>query len=96
MKKVRISTFIVLGIVSIALSIRCYTFDVKRGEGDSMYGGDAYTGIQNAAAATSRNVSELTNVVKFGFASLLLVGGLAFIGIALTTPLVSKNASTPL
>lgn len=94
MKKVRVFTFIFLGVVSIILSIRCYAFDVASGKDDYIYGGDAYTGIQNAAAATSRNVSELTNVIKFGFGSLLLVGGLTFIGIALTTPLPGKSEHT--
>lgn len=33
----------------------------------SYYGGDAYTGIQQAAADTSRNVRSLASIVKTGF-----------------------------
>ena len=63
----------VIGIVAIGLSIKCYTIDEMDYESRSMYGGDAYTGIQNAAAATSKNVKELAEIVQFGFGSVLLV-----------------------
>ncbi len=51
------------------------------------YGGDAYTGIQQAVADTSRNVQALARIAKAGFqgqsgagtAFLLLVMGLALI-----------------
>lgn len=40
------------------------------------YGGDAYTGIQNAAAETSRNVYGLGQCVESGFKFLLIVVGI--------------------
>ena len=52
-----------------------------------MYGGDAYTGIQNAAATTSKNVRDLAGIVQFGFGSILLVMGLTLVGFGLTTPM---------
>ena len=47
-----------VGIISIALSIKCYSFKDLDYETKSAYGGDAFTGIQNAAATTSKNVKE--------------------------------------
>ena len=40
------------------------------------YGGDAYTGIQNAAAQTARNVKALATIAKDGFGFLLMAVGL--------------------
>lgn len=77
---------IVVGIIALGLSIKCFTIDDLDYATKSMYGGDAYTGIQNAAAATSKNVKELAGIVQFGFGSILLVMGLGLIGLGLTTP----------
>ena len=43
------------------------------------YGGDAYTGIQNAAATTANNVRDLNSIVAGGFFMLLLILGIAMI-----------------
>lgn len=45
-------------------------------EFDKEYGGDAYTGIQNAAAQTASNVKNLAEATKNGFAFLLIAIGL--------------------
>ena len=57
----------------------------------SSYGGDAFTGIQNAGAQTSENVKNLAKIVQFGFGSVLLIAGFGFLGIGLTTPLGKEN-----
>ena len=44
------------------------------------YGGDAYTGIQNAAAKTCQQVSYMNDTLKYGFFYTLLAAGLGFIG----------------
>lgn len=57
------------------------------------YGGDAYTGIQQAAADTARNVQSLSQIVRSGFQGvsgsglgyLLLVLGIALIAFSLHT-----------
>ncbi len=41
------------------------------------YGGDAYTGIQNAAADTANNLVDLIKTEQKGFGALLAVAGLA-------------------
>ncbi len=85
-QKLRSIVLMVIGIVAIGLSIKCYTIDEMDYESRSMYGGDAYTGIQNAAAATSKNVKELAEIVQFGFGSVLLVMGMTLVGVGMTTP----------
>ncbi len=56
---------IVFGIIAFCLEDGSYAFT-------ETYGGDAYTGIQNAAADTANNVRDLTRVVR-------TVGGLGFL-----------------
>lgn len=89
-KNIRTVILIIIGIVSIGLSIKCFSFKELSYEPKSMYGGDAFTGIQNAGAQTSENVKELANIVKFGFGSVLLVAGLGFLGVGLTTPMTKR------
>lgn len=67
------------GILSISLSV--YSFNSLTGTymNRKEYGGDAYTGIQNAAAQTANNVNEMAEMMSFSFGSILLVGGLTLI-----------------
>lgn len=90
-QKFRSIVLIVVGIIAIGLSIKCYSIDDLDYESRSMYGGDAFTGIQNAAAVTSKNVKELAEMVQFGFGSVLLVMGLTLVGVGLTTPMGSRK-----
>lgn len=90
-KNIRTIILIVIGVISIGLSIRCFSFKELSSEPKSMYGGDAFTGIQNAGAQTSENVMELAKIVQFGFGSVLLVAGLGFLGVGLTTPMTKKS-----
>lgn len=88
MKKVLAICLIVIGVVAIALGVVSF---LKTSENNyasyaskETYGGDAYTGIQNAAATTANNVRALNynlesmhNSIMFGFGSILVVAGLA-------------------
>jgi hypothetical protein len=91
-QKFRSIILIVVGVIALGLSIKCFSFEDLDYATKSMYGGDAYTGIQNAAASTSKNVKELAGIVQFGFGSILLVMGLGFVGLGLTTPTGSSKA----
>lgn len=84
---------IAIGLIAIILSIVCFTMDVGYGESDKSYGGDAYTGIQNAAAQTARNVKAETEIVRFGFGSLLLVSGLYIVCIG-TENIIGERKET--
>ncbi len=75
-KKNERGLFIIAGIISIVLAIVCLTLSTGYYESNKEYGGDAYTGIQQAAAQTANNVQDLTAAVKTGFSSLLFVIGL--------------------
>lgn len=70
---------IIIGILAIALSIVSFCMDAGYYAVYEQYGGDAYTGMQNASARTADNVLYLCKVVKFGFGSILLVSGLTLI-----------------
>ena len=85
--KFRAIVLTIVGVVSIVFAILCFTRRDLSIEYPNYYGGDAFTGIQHAAARTSRNVSELANIVQFGFGAILFVMGLGFIGVGLTTPM---------
>ena len=78
MKKQRKSRklFIVIGIVAIILAICCSSMTAGYWENGEVYGGDAYTGIQQAAAQTANNVQYLAEITRFGFSSILAIVGL--------------------
>lgn len=71
--------FGLVGLVSTVLSIVCFALDTGSWESSKSYGGDAYTGIQNAAAQTANNVQDAAAIMKFGFGSVLLIAGLTLI-----------------
>lgn len=75
---------IAIGIYAFVLSNKCNSFVELDFESIERYGGDAYTGIQNAAARTSQNVSQLAEIVKFGFTSLLRIIALILIGLGVS------------
>lgn len=70
---------IVLGLLAIVLGIMVFSQSVGYYEGNSTYGGDAYTGIQNAAAQTANNIKYVGEMIRFALGSLLLVLGLAML-----------------
>lgn len=67
---------IISGILSVIFGIIMFGKDVGYYEASSAYGGDAYTGIQNAAAQTANNVKALSEITKNGFAFFLIAVGL--------------------
>lgn len=95
-KQIRTLLLCGIGVISIILSIICFSFDRLDSESRSMFGDDDwyrdddYTSIQNAAATTSKNVSELASIVQFGFGSLLLINGLTLLAFGLTAPIEKK------
>ena len=71
--------FATIGAISVVLSIVCFSKDIGHESNYSYYGGDAFTGIQQAGAQTSNNVYDLTRIVRYGFGSILLISGLTLI-----------------
>lgn len=78
-KRIAAVMLILVGIVAIILGISAYDMSTGQEESDERYGGDAYTGIQRAAAQTARNVVKVAEAITFSAGSVLLIGGLAMI-----------------
>ena len=70
---------LISGVISVILGFVISGYTAGNLETFTSYGGDAYTGIQNAAAQTANNVMYLTKVIKFGFTVLLIVLGIVSI-----------------
>lgn len=76
--KIIFSIFNILtGALSVFLGILISVMGSGTYVSSQSYGGDAYTGIQNAAAATARNVTNVSDILQAGFSSILIVFGLA-------------------
>ena len=83
---------ILSGILSFIFGIVMLSQGVGSYESNMQYGGDAYTGIQNAAAQTARNVKALATIAKDGFGFLLMaVGRIAVFYFALRLSDKRKN-----
>lgn len=83
MRALRTTLLIIGGVISIYLGYVEMQSEVGGIASKERYGGDAYTGIQNAAAQTSENVFNLSYINKHGFGSILIVGGIALIAFGL-------------
>ena len=70
---------VIAGILSIFFGVLIFFMDTGSLENPEYYGGDAYTGIQQAAAQTADNVKALSDICRCGFASVLIVAGFAMI-----------------
>ena len=71
--------FGLVGLAATVLSIVCFTLDTGSYELGKTYGGDAYTGIQQAAAQAANNAMYAAEIMKFGFGCVLLIAGLTLI-----------------
>lgn len=71
---------IVAGVIALYFAVTALTFDHGSSVSSQAYGGDAYTGIQNAAAATANNVKYLIQMVSKALGGVLLSMSVAFIG----------------
>lgn len=92
LKLIRSIGFIVIAIVA-------FTFANKiddMGNGDyvssSRYGGDAYTGMQNASAETGCNVYKGNQITQKGFKYVFILSGLGFLVLGLTPALTNNTA----
>ncbi|WP_034451153.1 hypothetical protein [Butyrivibrio sp. AE2032] len=79
MKKISNIAGIISGIISIVFSFVIKSMSAGSYERSQTYGGDAYTGIQNASAQAANNVKDLTLLVQSGIFAFLLVFGIALI-----------------
>ena len=94
MKKLSSYAFLLIGIAAVVFSIVMFSLDVGSYESNQYYGGDAYTGIQQAAAQSANNVQALAVIAKLGFGFVLLTAGLTLIALFLRAS-VSEPAEQP-
>ena len=92
-RRIKAIALTVIGLIALIMGGSCNSMGKQIGELDDgssgssyTYGGDAYTGIQNAAAKTANNVQDAIAVSQAGFravlkafGSVLTVAGLAFL-----------------
>lgn len=86
--------FIVVAGISFILALAASTLSVGSSEYNQSYGGDAYTGIQNAAAQTATNLVYTNEIIKhIAFGVFIILGSiLAIIGIYFILESQKENA----
>lgn len=60
--KVKTIFFVLVGLLSMALSIFCFNLEVGDKVSMQYFGGDAYTGMQQASAHAANNILLLGGV----------------------------------
>ncbi len=70
---------LVLGVVSLIFALTVFSGSVGYYESSKSYGGDAYTGIQNAAAQSANNILYLGETIRTALGAFLLVQGLCLL-----------------
>ena len=96
-KKIGAIGIVLTGIMAIVFGIICWCYwESYSYYGDYVsyekYGGDAYTGIQNAAADTANNINDLISVIGYATSTLInYMGYLIFtIGVLLFVVGIAK------
>ncbi len=67
------------GLLSIFLGFIALDKNTGYYEAALKYGGDAYTGMQNASAQAANNAMYAAEILSFGFGSLLIVLGIVIV-----------------
>ena len=83
--------FLLIGIVSVILGMVSFSMETGSYELNVSYGGDAYTGIQNAGAQAANNMVYLAEVTSFGFGAVLTVAGVVMMIFGIKTLSASEQ-----
>ena len=75
---------LLIGIAAIVLGIMCFAANKGYTVSFETYGGDAYTGIQNAAARTASNIAKSNELNALGFGSILVIAGLVMLAFGIS------------
>ena len=78
-------SFILIAILSLIFAFTCFGMYTGGYESNLSYGGDAYTGIQNASAQAANNIQTLTENFNAacGYAFLICAATFASLGCAI-------------
>jgi len=91
MKILRSILLVLVGIACLMTGIQVYKSDIGRMASYKEYGGDAYTGIQNAEVQTGGLVRIQSDILAKGLGSIMIFGGLTLIICAIPTNLKKKE-----
>ena len=91
MKYIKNLAFLIAALFSFYSSYECFDESNGRYATEKTYGGDAYTGIQNAAATAAQNAADAAVLIQDGFGYLFIVSGIALLGIAIPKDLLEKK-----
>ena len=83
MKYIRSILFVIAGTLSIFCGVSVSDLPIGEIVEFKEYGGDAYSGIQQAGAHTALNIVYLSKIAKDGASGILYVGGIALIACAI-------------
>lgn len=75
---------LLIGIAAIVLGIMCFASNKGYTVSFETYGGDAYTGIQNAAARTASNIARSNELNALGFGGILVIAGLVMLAFGIS------------
>ena len=96
MNKKRFRVFcIILSILAFVLAFVVFGKGVGSYESSKSYGGDAYTGIQNAAAQSANNVQRVGEMVRTGLGCILILHGAILLSVAVCLDVPKKEKPQP-
>lgn len=80
-----------IGVACLLTGIQVYKSNVGEMASYQEYGGDAYTGIQNAEVQTGGLVRIQSDIMAKGFGSIMIFGGITLIVCTIPTNLRNKE-----
>lgn len=84
-EKIRNILFLIIGVLSIIFAIKIGGLSTGSFEMPLSYGGDAYTGIQNACAGAANNAIDVANILQQGYKYCLIIAGFVLVSIGGTS-----------
>lgn len=91
MRVLRSTLLALVGVACLLTGIQVYNSNIGGMASYQEYGGDAYTGIQNAEVQTGGLVRIQSDIIAKGFGSIMIFGGIALIVCAIPTNLKRKE-----
>lgn len=96
MKKKRLRVFcILLSLLAFLFAILVFDLDPGSYESNHSYGGDAYTGIQNAAAQAANNVQDVGRLLRTALGYGFLLQGAILLSVAICIDVPKKVKPQP-
>lgn len=90
MRYIKSLIFVVAALCSFYFSHKCFDECAGSYVSEKTYGGDAYTGIQNAAAIAAKNAADVAEIGQKGFGYFFIVSGIILLGVAVPKDSLDK------